>query len=141
MLSHFSCVQLCETLQTTACQSPLSTSFSRQEYWSGLSCCTPRDLPDPGIKRESPALQADSLPLSHRRSPFYQSAYSNTASPVYLSQNSSKQLEAPRYYHFLGIQPPWYQSSKLDLGSSCLENPMDRGAWKAAVHGVAKSRA
>ena len=23
---------------------------------------------------------------------------------------------------------------------SCLENPMDRGAWRAAVHGVAKSR-
>ena len=23
----------------------------------------------------------------------------------------------------------------------CLENPMDRGAWRAAVHGVAKSRA
>ena len=25
------------------------------------------------------------------------------------------------------------------LQHSCLENPMDRGAWKAAVHGVAKS--
>ena len=24
------------------------------------------------------------------------------------------------------------------LQSSCLENPMDRGAWRAAVHGVAK---
>ena len=24
---------------------------------------------------------------------------------------------------------------------SCLENPMDRGAWQSAVHGVAKSRA
>ena len=23
---------------------------------------------------------------------------------------------------------------------SCLENPMDRGAWRATVHGVAKSR-
>ena len=26
------------------------------------------------------------------------------------------------------------------LQSSCLENPMDRGAWWATVHGVAKSR-
>ena len=26
------------------------------------------------------------------------------------------------------------------LQYSCLENPMDRGAWWAAVHGVAKSR-
>ena len=27
------------------------------------------------------------------------------------------------------------------LQYSCLENPMDGGAWEAAVHGVAKSRA
>ena len=27
------------------------------------------------------------------------------------------------------------------LQYSCLENPMDRGAWRAIVHGVAKSRA
>ena len=27
------------------------------------------------------------------------------------------------------------------LQCSCLENPMDRGAWQAIVHGVAKSRA
>ena len=25
------------------------------------------------------------------------------------------------------------------LQYSCLENPMDRGAWRATVHGVAKS--
>ena len=35
--------------------------FSRQEYWSGLTCPPPGDLPDPGIEPESPALQADSL--------------------------------------------------------------------------------
>ena len=32
-------------------------------------------------------------------------------------------------------------SNGTPLQYSCLENPMDRGAWKAAVHGVAKSRA
>ena len=42
-------------------QAPLSTEFSRQEYWSGLPFPTPGDLPDPGIKPGSPALQADSL--------------------------------------------------------------------------------
>ena len=36
--------------------------FSRQEYWSGLSFPSPGDLPQPGIKPGSPALQADSLP-------------------------------------------------------------------------------
>ena len=33
-----------------ACQAPLSVGFSRQEYWSGLPCPPPGDLPDPGIK-------------------------------------------------------------------------------------------
>ena len=35
--------------------------FSRQEYWSGLPFPSPRDLPNPGIKPGSPALQADAL--------------------------------------------------------------------------------
>ena len=35
--------------------------FSRQEYWSGQPFLSPGDLPDPGIKPGSPALQADSL--------------------------------------------------------------------------------
>ena len=46
---------------TVACQAPLSIGYSRQEYWSGLSCPSPEDLPDPGIESRSPALQADSL--------------------------------------------------------------------------------
>ena len=32
------------------------------------------------------------------------------------------------------------ESNGTLLQYACLENPMDRGAWKAAVHGVAKSR-
>ena len=42
---------------TVAHQAPL---YSRQEYWSGLPCPSPEDLPNPGIKPGSPALQADS---------------------------------------------------------------------------------
>ena len=41
----------------------MSIEFSRQEYWSGLSFPSPGDLPNPGIKPGSPALQADSLLL------------------------------------------------------------------------------
>ena len=32
------------------------------------------------------------------------------------------------------------EGSGSPLQHSCLENPMDRGAWKAAVHGVAEGR-
>ena len=46
---------------TVACQAPLSMGFSRQEYSSGLPFPSPGDLPDPGIKPRSPALQVDDL--------------------------------------------------------------------------------
>ena len=36
MLSRFSCVRLCAMPRTAAHQAPLSTEFSRQEYWSGF---------------------------------------------------------------------------------------------------------
>ena len=42
MLSHFSCIQLCETLWTAAHQAPLSTGFSRQECCSGLPFLSPK---------------------------------------------------------------------------------------------------
>ena len=32
---------------------PLTMGFSRQEYWSGLLCPSPGDLPDPGIEPAS----------------------------------------------------------------------------------------
>ena len=54
---------------TVASQAPLSTGFSQQEYWRGLRFPPPGDLPDPGIKPESPASKMDSLLLSHPRSP------------------------------------------------------------------------
>ena len=45
-------------------QAPLSVGFSRQEYWSGLPCLPPGDLPDPGIEPASPALAGGSSPLA-----------------------------------------------------------------------------
>ena len=52
---------------TVARQAPLSTGFSRQEYWSGMPFPSPGDLPDPGSKPRSPALQTDFFyHLSHQ---------------------------------------------------------------------------
>ena len=61
-LSH---VQLFNNPWTVVHQTPLSMGFSRQEYWNGLPFPPPGDLPHPGIKPRSPALQADALLLSH----------------------------------------------------------------------------
>ena len=75
---HLSCVYVCvwvfshvwlfAILQTIACQSLLFMGFSRQAYWSGLPRPPPGDLPHPGMELVSPALQADSSPLSHQGS-------------------------------------------------------------------------
>ena len=46
---------------TVACQAPLFMGFPRQEYWSRLPFPSPWDLPNPGIKPGSLALQTDSL--------------------------------------------------------------------------------
>ena len=68
---HAKSLQLCQILctpWTVAHQAPLSMGFSRQEYYSRLSCPPPGDLANPGIEPASPvtpALQADSLLLSH----------------------------------------------------------------------------
>ena len=64
-----SCVLLFATPWTVACQAPLSMEFSRPEYWSGWPFPSPADLPNPGIKPRSPALQADFYHLRHCGSP------------------------------------------------------------------------
>ena len=50
-----SCLTFCDPLD---CQASLSIGFSKQEYWSGLPCPPPGDLPGPGIEPTSPATPA-----------------------------------------------------------------------------------
>ena len=47
--SFQSCPTLCDPMNCSH-QTPLSMEFSRQEYWGGLPCPSPGDLPNPGIK-------------------------------------------------------------------------------------------
>ena len=79
VLSHLSCVPLFATLWTVAHQAPLSMGFSRQEYWSGLPCPPPGNLPDPGIKpvslRSSANWWVDSLPLAPPGKPLVQNRH------------------------------------------------------------------
>ena len=65
-------------LWTIASQASLSTEFSKQEYWSGLSCPPPGDLTDQGIQAASPesaALQVDSLPTEPSGKPIRSYSY------------------------------------------------------------------
>ena len=103
MLSRFSHVQFSATLWTIACQAPLFMGFSRQEYWSGMLCPSPGDLPDPGIKPASltsPALASWVLCYEcHLRSPSF--------------------LIPKRKHHFTGLA--WSVVSCRHI-CSCLQN-------------------
>ena len=57
------CLTLCDSMDCSPCQAPLSMGFSRQEYWSGLPFPSPGDLPNPGIQ---PAMTAASPAMTGR---------------------------------------------------------------------------
>ena len=119
--------------------------FSRQEYWSGLPCPPPGHLPDPGIEPGSPALQADSLPSEPPGRP----KNTGMCNLSLLQGNfSTSELNRGLFHCFPGgseVKASAWNAG--DLGSipgsgrspgegngnplqySCLENPMDRGAW------------
>ena len=104
MLSYFSCVQLCVTQWTIACQVPLSMGFSRQEQWNGLPFPPPGDLPNPGIKPVSPISPPDSS----------------------VGKESTCNAGDTGLIPGLGRSPGKGNSYLLQY--SCLENSMDRGA-------------
>ena len=57
------CVLSCSVVSISLdCRLLCPWGLSRQEYWSGLSCPPPGNIPNPGIKPRSSALQANSLP-------------------------------------------------------------------------------
>ena len=152
-MKSLSCVQLFATLWTVAHQAPLYMGFSRQEYWSGLPFPYPGDLPDPGMEPGSPALQADSLPLNYSGSPSMYvctHTHTHTHTHTYIHIHSCKGFPGgsdskasvcnagdPGSIPGLGRSPGEGNGSPLQY--SCLENPMDGGAWWATVHRVAKS--
>ena len=103
-------------------QAPLSMGFSRQEYWSGLPLPSSGDPPNPGIKPASPALQADSLPLSQKGSPMSDLPHFkviwNSLYVKVLVPQSCPTLWGPH-----GLQPSWlpcsWDSPDKNTGVSC----------------------
>ena len=124
-------------------QASQSMGFPRQEYWGWLPCTSWRDLPDPGIEPTSSA----------------------SAGGVFTTEPPGKASRPRSLVLFLRlwlcesgliftVSLSWSGVSCLPVCSdrfgegngtplqySCLENPMDGGAWWAAVHGVSKSQA
>ena len=136
--------KLCSTLVTTwtaACRAPLSMGFSRQEYWSGLPFPSAGDIPDPAIKLWSPTLQADSLwrYVIVKFSVILKCAQGIFQMVLLLKNlpDNAGDIRGLSLIPGLGRSPGGGNDNSLQY--SCLENPMDRGAWWTTVHGVAES--
>ena len=151
MLSCFSRVWLFVTLWIIARQASLFVGFSRWEYWSGLPCSPPGELPDPGIKPVS----VTSPVLSGMYFTTSVAWEAHVCISIYI--NLKYFLEYSCFLGFLGgsvVKKP--SANAGDMGSvpgsgrspgegndnpleySCLWNPVDRGAWRATVHRVAE---
>ena len=96
---------------TVALQASESMGFSREENWCGLPFPSPRNLPDPGIKPASPALQADSV-LSEPPGRLIQpvaAAAKSAAHQAPLSLGFSRQ----EHWSELPFPSPMHESEKL----------------------------
>ena len=128
-----------------ACQAPMSVGYPRQEYWSELPRPPPGNLPDAGSEPPSPVsleVRADSLPLE----PSGKLMVYHISSRILGFPGGASGKEPAcqcRKHKRQGFNPwvgkiLWRRSWPLQY--SYLENPMDRGAWWAAVHRVTKSQ-
>ena len=106
-----------------------------QGYWSGLPFPSPGDLPNPGIKPRSPALQADDLltELLGKLAVLSKESACNAGDTEDLGLIPG----SGRTMHLLSC-PGGGHGNPLQY--SCLENTMDRGNLWSTVHPVAKSR-
>ena len=109
-------VQLCPTIHnpwTIVCLTPLSMEFSRQEYWSGLPCPSPRDLHNPGIKPGSPASKADFLPSEPPGKPI--SARSRIRIPGNLAPEAVLKHPVVKNLPAMQETPVWFLGGKDPL--------------------------
>ena len=134
--------------------------FSRQEYWRGLPCPPPGDVPNPGIEPWCPALQVDSLPSEppgklgkcqfvvdhewrrqwHPTPVLLPGKSHGRRSLVGCSPWGREESDTSERLHFHFSLSCIGEGNGNPLQCSCLENPRDGGAWWAAVHGVAQSQ-
>ena len=119
--ASFSVVSSSATLWTVGRQAPLSVGLFREEYQSELPFPSPEDLPSPEAELDScvsPALQADSLLLSHGGSPTMPVTQQQELSK---SESLLRQRACSAFPHFTSFNP-----HNNPMRGSPLLSPFDR---------------
>ena len=130
VLSRFSCTRLSATPWTVAFQAPLHMGFSRQEYWGGLPCPPPGDLPDPGITPASPGSPAlldhqGSHQVSNNRTPCFLTPCTpqHPAAPVVRELFTVPEQKLPFHSCYLWRRPSYKSSLTLTFKISSRKPP------------------
>ena len=143
-MKSLSRVRLFATPWTAAHQAPPSTGFSRQQYWSGLPLLSsfPGSRVWRGLQTLFLSVFGGLRHLAQRKLESEVTSGSGRASQMVLAvENPPANAGDVRDVGLtpgLGRSPGGGHLNPLQC--SCLENPVDRGAWWATVHRVAKSR-
>ena len=135
-----SCPTLFATLWTVTHQAPLSMGFSRSEFWSGLKCLPPRDLPNPEIELASltsPALEGGFFTNNAMRgrrqwqpTPVLLPGKSHgQRSLVGYSPWGREESDTTKLFHFHFSLLCIGEGNGNPVQYSWLEKPRDRGAW------------
>ena len=95
-------------------QAPLSMGFSRQEYWSGLPCPPPGDLPNLGMEPRSPALQSRTLKSASLKSGALAGRFFTSGAP----------WEILRRLLYLDFINSIHKSGKFSQGTQCSLRPL-----------------
>ena len=137
--------QLFATPWTVACQASLSMGLFRQEYWSGLPCPPPGDLPNPGIEPRFLSLQADSLPSELPKKPKNSRVGSlfllQGIFPIQeLNQGLLHCRQIPYQLTTREAQIMTVQFSLVAQSCPTLCNPVDCSLPGSSVHGIIQAR-
>ena len=117
-----SCLTLCDSMDFIPPQAPLSMGFSRQDYWGGLPCPPPGDLPNPGIR------------------PRDQSHVSGIAGRLFTTELLGKHLPYEPALPPLDMYPAAAAAAKSLQSCPTLCDLIDRSPPGSAVPGILQAR-